>query len=190
METFKKGMEKANPSTEEQLRDCLINFLARYRATPHTVTGQTPSEMLNNRRIRARLDLLHPSQEQVQRARSCQEAHYNAKTKPRQFEVGDLVWVRNFREGKRWFPAIIKEQIGNVMYKVLIEGQDMTWRRHANQMKSRLAPWSIPNFIQPTSQLTEASNPIITNNEQLPRQTVPLRRSSRVPKPRRPLVAK
>ena len=90
VETFKNSMEKANPSTGEQLQECLINFLARYRATPHTVTGQTPSKMLNSRQIRTRLDLLHPSQDQVQRARLRQEVHYNTKTKPRQFEIGDL----------------------------------------------------------------------------------------------------
>ena len=71
------------------------------------------------------------------------------------------------------------------MNKVLIEGQDMTWRRHTNQLKSRLASWCIPDSIQPASQPRETNNPI-TNTEQLPRQPVPLRRSSRVPKPRRP----
>ena len=69
-------MEKADPVMDEQLQECLINFLARYRATPHTVTGQTPSELLNSRRIRTRLDLLHPNQEQVQRARG---EHYMGK---------------------------------------------------------------------------------------------------------------
>ena len=63
--TFKNSIEKANPSSNEQLQNSLINFLARYRATPHTVTGQTPSEMFNYRGIRTLLDLLHPSQQQV-----------------------------------------------------------------------------------------------------------------------------
>ena len=62
VETFKKS----DPVTDEQLQECLINFLARYRATPHTVTGQSPSELLNSRRIRTCLDLLHPNQEQMQ----------------------------------------------------------------------------------------------------------------------------
>ena len=192
VETFKNSVEKANPSTRDQLQESLINFLARYRATPHTVTGQTPSEMLNSRRIRTLLDLLHPSQQQVQQARLQQEQHYNTKTKARQFTIGDLVWARNFREGKRWVPGIIKESLGNVMYKVLIEGQDMTWRRHANQLKTRLAAWSIPDSVQPTSQQSNDSQPPATNTpvtssaDPLPIKTVPLRRSSRVPKPRTP----
>ena len=133
--TFKNSIEKANPSSNEQLQNSLINFLARYRATPHTVTGQTP-EMLNCRRIRTLLDLLHPSQQQV---RLRKEEAYNSKTRPRQFTIGDLVWVRNFQGGKKWVPGIIKENLGNVMHKVLIEGAGTIWRRHVNQLKTRLA---------------------------------------------------
>ena len=78
--------------------------------------------------------------------------------------------------------GIIKQKIGNVMHKVVIEDKDMIWRRHTNQLKSRLAAWTIPNSVQPTSQLND-SNP---TEKQLPTHSVPLHRSSRVPKPRRP----
>ena len=186
METFKTSIEKANPSTERQLQDGVIDFLARYRATPHTVTDQTPSEMLNSRRIRTHLDLLHPNHDQVKRAKICQEDHYNAGTKARQFNMGDLVWARNFQGRERWIPGIIKERIGNVMYKVVIEDKDMTWRRHTNQLKSQLAPWSIPDSVQPTSQGSEVNRPNPNNSEQLLTQPPPLCRSARVPKPRRP----
>ena len=185
--TFKNSIEKANPSSNEQLQNSLINFLARYRATPHTVTGQTPSEMLNCRRIRTLLDLLHPSQQQV---RLRKEEAYNSKTRPRQFTIGDLVWVRNFRGGKRWVPGIIKENLGNVMHKVLIEGAGTIWRRHVNQLKTRLAAWSIPDSLPVTNSST--NSPPVTNNPspasaraEQSREPVPLRRSSRVPKPRR-----
>ena len=189
--TFKNSIEKANPFSNEQLQNSLINFLARYRATPHTVTGQTPSEMLNSRRIRTLLDLLHPSQQQVQQTRLRQEEAYNAKTRPRQFNIGDLVWVRNFRGGKRWVPGIIKENLGNVMHKVLIEGADTTWRRHVNQLKTRLVAWTLPDSLPVNS--SESISPPVTNNPSSAsaraiqsRESVPLRRSSRVPKPRRP----
>jgi len=77
VETFKNSIEKANPASEEKLQESLTNFLARYRATPHMVTGQTPSEMLNSRRIRTHLDLLHPTQWQMKQARLRQEESYN-----------------------------------------------------------------------------------------------------------------
>ena len=157
--TFKNSIEKANPSSNEQLQNSLINFLARYRATPHTVTGQTPSEMLNCRRIRTLLDLLHPSQQKV---RLRKEEAYNSKTRPRQFTIGDLVWVRNFRGGKRWVPGTIKENLGNVMHKVLIEGAGTIWRQHVNQLKTRLAAWTIPDSLPVTNSST--NSPPVTNN--------------------------
>ena len=196
VETFKNSIEKANPASEEKLQESLTNFLARYRATPHTVTGQTPSEMLNSRRIRTLLDLLHPTQWQMKQARLRQEESYNKHTKSRNFKIGDLVWVRNFREGKRWVPGIIKEIVGKVIYKVLIESKDVVWHRHANQLKTRLAFWNIPGCVQSPTQSTSDNQPEETNTEatqasnnvteQLPTTPVPLRRSSRIPKPKRP----
>ena len=70
------------------------------------------------------------------------------------------------------------------MYKVVIEDKDMTWRRHTNHLKSQLAPWTIPDSVQSTSQGSEVNRPNPNNNEQLPTQPPPLRRSARVPKPR------
>ena len=62
IQTFKLAMDKADPNTTTELQDCVIHFLAHYRSTPHLVTNQSPSELLNGRRIHTRLDLLHPCQ--------------------------------------------------------------------------------------------------------------------------------
>ena len=72
-------MDKANPVSSE-LQDCVLNFLARYRASPHSVTYQTLSEMLNNRQMRTRLDLLHPCQLNVQKAKERQKQTYDVHT--------------------------------------------------------------------------------------------------------------
>ena len=65
VQTFKAAVDKANPKNITELQDCVVNFLACYRSTPHSVTSQSLSEMLNGRRIRTRLDLLHPCQSVV-----------------------------------------------------------------------------------------------------------------------------
>ena len=91
VKTFKTSLEKPNPFPEQQLQDGVINCLARYRATPHMVIGQTPSKLLNGRRIRTHLDLLHPSFDQLQKAKARQEGNYNAGTKTRQYKMGDPV---------------------------------------------------------------------------------------------------
>ena len=88
-------------------------------------------------------------------------------------------------------PGIIKEDLGNVMHKVLIEGAGTIWRQHVNQLKTRLAAWSIPDSLPVTNSST--NSPPVTNNPssvsaraEQSREPAPLRRSSRVPKPRRP----
>ena len=87
-----------------------------------------------------------------------------------------------------------QEKSGNVMYQVLIEGQNLTWRRHANQLKTRLAVSHLvdppqvssqPSDSQPasSSQVADSQPP---QTEQSIVEQPPLRRSARVPKPRRP----
>ena len=137
VQTFKLAVNKANPTTVKDLENCVVNFLARYRSTPHSVTNQSPSEMLNGRRIRTRLDLLHPCQLLVPKSVLRQKAYYDFHTKPKQFLVGESVWIRNFREGKCWLPGTIKGRKGNVMYQVAVEGSTMIWHRHANQLRVR-----------------------------------------------------
>jgi len=194
VETFKNSIQKANPISRTEIQDCVTNFLAKYRGTPHSVTGQTSSELLNGRRLRTLLDLLHPSQTQLQQAKLRQEEQCNLKTRPREFKTGDLVWVCNYREGKRWVPGIIKEKSGNVMCQAVIEGQNLTWRRHASQLKTRLA---VSHLVDPPqvssqpgdSQTASSSQVADSQTDQVEQSTgtqSPLRRSARVPKPRRP----
>ena len=102
VQTFKNYMDKADLHNVTELQDCVINFLAGYRATPHTVTNQTPSELLNNRRMQTRLDLVHPCQPITHKAVLRQKQNYDVNTRAKQFLIGDPVWIRNFRPGKRW----------------------------------------------------------------------------------------
>jgi len=80
------------------------------------------------------------------------------------------------------------------MYQVVIEGQNLTWRRHANQLKTRLAVSHLVNPPQVSSQpgdsQTESSSQAAGSQTDQAEQSTgaqpPLRRSARVPKPRRP----
>ena len=57
--TFKQAMKAAKnePGTMSQK---ICSFLLIYRTTPQTATRCTPPELLMNRRLRTRLDLLRP----------------------------------------------------------------------------------------------------------------------------------
>ena len=132
------AINKADPKNERQLDDAVINFLAKYRTIPHTLTNCSPSELLNGRRLRTTLDLLHPCQPDITKAEARRQKNYNAHTRPRQFSSGDTVWARNFQQGPRWIAGTIETTIGRVMCKVKIDGKDMHWRRHVNQLRTRL----------------------------------------------------
>lgn len=172
VQTFKKAIEKRDPHTNEEIQEAVIDFLAMYRSTPQSTTNQTPSEMLNNRRMRTRLDLLHPCNSEAIKSQQRQKANYDVNTKPNKFKVGDLVWARNFRGGKRWLPGAITKQIGNVIYEVSIKELNTTWRRHANQLRTRIEwiPETNSTTVEPPKETV----------------TVPLRRSTRIRKPRTP----
>ena len=57
---------------------------------------------------------------------------------------------RQFRQGPRW--ATVTKCLGNVMYIVQLEEQaDVTWRRHANQLRTRIVPVNIDTDNPDTS---------------------------------------
>ena len=57
VQTVKEGLRKTTGDLETRLS----RFLAQYRLTPQTTTGQAASELLMNRRPRSRLDLVQPT---------------------------------------------------------------------------------------------------------------------------------
>jgi len=177
VQTFKHAIQKKDPHTNTEIHEAVTDFLAQYRSTPQSTTNQTPSEMLNNQRMRTMLDLLHPCNIETIKSQQRQKANYDSNTKPNKFRVGDLVWVRNFREGKRWLQGTITKQIGNVLYEVSIKDQNTSWRRHANQLRTRIE-WVPETNSEPTPTVTESPTETVV--------TPPLRRSTRVRRQRRP----
>ena len=86
------------------------NFLLTYRVTAHATTDVAPSQLLTGRKLRTRLDLIHPRvkenvnddqnrvavQERVDQSQRKQRAYHDRTAKMREFEVGDHVWARNY----------------------------------------------------------------------------------------------
>ena len=112
---------------------------------------------------------IHQCNIETIKSQLCQKANYNNNTKPNKFRVGDLVWVHNFREGKRWLPGTITKQIGNVLYKVSIKDQNTSWHQHANQLHTRIE-WVPETNSEPTPTVTESPTETVV--------TPPLRRST------------
>ena len=56
VQTFKHGIGKLNGPVEKRI----AHFLFHYRITSQSSTGISPSELLMGRRLRCKLDCLHP----------------------------------------------------------------------------------------------------------------------------------
>ena len=57
VQTVKAALKKTSGTPLEWQ---LCKFLFQYRITPHTTTGVSPAELLMSRKLRSKLDLLHP----------------------------------------------------------------------------------------------------------------------------------
>ena len=125
MQTFKEGLKEL---TEGFVETKLSRFLFQYRLTPHTTTDQSPAELLMGRQPRAHLDQLIPNlQAQVQQKQLKQKARHDRTTRPKTFQIGEPVFIRNFSRGPTWLPGTIVRMQGPRTFKVeLIDG--CIWR--------------------------------------------------------------
>jgi hypothetical protein len=138
----------------------LSRLLFRYRITPHTLTGQSPSELLLGRRVRSALSLLKPSlQDTVKR----KQENGAQRGRMRAFEIGDSVLVTNFRGEGRWLPGVVVEIKGATNYEVqLDDGRIM--HRHLDQMveyRRQDVPEAMVQDVLPQGQVEESQSPEI-----------------------------
>ena len=119
---LKNGL-KAVRNNQEPMQYKLDKILMKYRITPYTTTGETPSKLMFGRTIRSRLDMLKPSMTQ-------RKNDYELRL----FEEGETILARDYRSpSQKWQIAIITNRNGPVIYDIkTTEGGN--WRRHANQL--------------------------------------------------------
>ena len=136
--TFKQALTKSSKPPKEALQE----FLMMYRRTP-TACGFSPSELLNSRQIRTKIDTLVVSPLQIP-SNPC-------KVKPEKkvvnvindLNVGDPVYALCFRPHRshdpRWVPAIILKKRGERLFRVKVVPRGPVWRRHLDQLRFRHA---------------------------------------------------
>ena len=121
---LKKHLLSAKSSTAcgKDISQALQSFLLTYRTTPHTTTGRSPAEIFLKRQPRTRLSLLKPNlASSVQQKQEAQkESHDKFSKFPAEFSVGEIVRVKNHRQGlERFVKGVIAKKIGP--YKFLVK---------------------------------------------------------------------
>lgn len=133
VKTLKRGLRKSSSKSSKLHR--LHEFLLTYRSTPHSVTGQPPSELLWGRRIRTRLDLVRPDLRGRMAKRGEGVLH------PKVFHIGDQVIARDYRNVRKpgWRPGVVIATLSPVTYQVQVELSSGTviWKRHLDQLRPR-----------------------------------------------------
>ena len=131
VQTFKTNISKL---TSGSLADKISTFLFHNHLTPQSTTGLSPAELLQNRRLRSRLDLIKPDlNAKVEHKQTLQKNYHDDHSRSQKFKMGDLVYARNFRQGEKWYAGHIVEITGPVSF--LIELSDgRTIRRQGSSM--------------------------------------------------------
>ena len=147
VQTFKQSLKKSSHPPKKALNE----FLMQYRRTPNS-TGYSPSELLNSRQIRTKIDTLLPIPAYIAQGKQSKEAsksqavaHVVTNYKP-----GDTVYALYFgpRRDKapRWVPAVVVKRKGTRTVNVRVWPRGPTWRRHVDQLQPRFAT---PEDLEP-----------------------------------------
>lgn len=130
VQILKKSL-KVHNTNKSNLQEKLQKFLFHYRITPHVETGKAPAELMFNRHIRSRLDLLFPHI--IESGASPMNKNTNTRN-TRVLEVGTRVQCRNYTSKVKWKFGTIINRKGNVHYLIKLDGSNMVWERHINQI--------------------------------------------------------
>lgn len=141
VQSFKNSLRKSSLPTKSALQE----FLMMYRRTP-LASGLSPSEILNGRQIRTKIDVLVPSPAHIAQGKQCATATKSVSQAVRSkvlhpYQVGSPVYTAHY--GKRldrepqWVPATVSKRLGarHLLVKVFPRGP--VWKRHIEQIRPR-----------------------------------------------------
>ena len=144
IQSFKQALRKSSLPPKKALQE----FLMQYRRIPFA-SGLSPSELLNGRRIRTKIDTLVPSIPHLLQGRQSRQAskHSNAEDSEvvskvkHHYSLGDPCYALYFGPRRdrdpRWVPAIVTKVHGTRTVNVRVIPQGPTWRRHLDQLRPR-----------------------------------------------------
>ena len=141
VQTFKQAIRKSRLPPRRALQE----FLMQYRRTP-TSNGYSPSEMLNSRQLRTKIDTLLPSPVHIAQGKQSRQASKDQEKETvaklsHSFNIGDPVYALYFGPRRdqepRWVPAVITKRKGTRTFNVRVWPRGPCWRRHLEQLQRR-----------------------------------------------------
>ena len=134
VQIIKQGLKKMKDGS---LNDKLARLLFSYRITPHSTTGISLLELLMGRKLKSRFDLLKPNiATRIEQKQQQQKHSHDAHAIARQFQEGDSVYARDFRQGQSWLTGTIVKRLGPVSFKVETNNGQIIYR-HQDQIRKR-----------------------------------------------------
>ena len=93
-----------------------------------------PAELLLGRKPSLRLDLAYPDiSRKVRESQWSQKQRHDLHVRERTMMKGAQVYARNFSQGPKWVPGILRESNGPIAFEVELEDGRM-WRRHQDHL--------------------------------------------------------
>ena len=188
IQTVKKGLKKMKSGS---LQDKLSRLLFRYRNTPQSTTGTTPSQLLLGRRMRSPLDAIHPDlHKRVEQKQLRQEEGHTTQLRSCRLEPGDPVYARNFSSNSAnpWLPGHVTQCEGTRSFRIALP-DGRTIRRHLNHLRrrstarERLAEfnWDTSPSFPDTERVTEALDSQTPVTSPTPSRQEPIDSSDPIP---------
>ena len=135
VQTLKQGIKR---TAGESVLERMSRFLFYYRITPHATTGVAACELLMNRKLRSRFELLYPMvRRKVEKCQEKQKELHDGKRDVRMFALRDPVYIENFTSRKsKWIPGTIVKVTGPLSYMIELQN-GTTVRRHVDSIRKR-----------------------------------------------------
>ena len=161
VQTFKDHISDFNRGGDVQ--EHIDKFLFKYRLTPHSLTGVSPSELMFGHKVRSIFDLLQPHESIQDRviANQARMKKNSDPVHPRRLNLKpqDKVLIRNYGRGSKWTNATIKKKTGPVTYDCQLDDGSVVLR-HQNQLwRDQSVPSSPSSSVSPDDMVTPPSSP-------------------------------
>ena len=97
----------------------------------------------------------------VRDQQSRQKDRHDQGSRACEFDIGQTVWARNFRDGPKWISAVVSDRVGPLSYLIRLRDGEM-WRRHIDHLRS--------GSDQPSDEDTHKSSdfPVASGGNEMP----------------------